>query len=509
MNCPAPFSCHVICLLMEESAQNNLYSGNGNMDPQKLRSVVKSCFSVLTLVLVFSSVFLIRCDPIDNSFDATVTVYVVNFVVLVIISCFSYYRRINLRVLYLILFILVISNVLLASNATGTVLTASNILTGSICGVSLLLYAGILSFSSPKSIRREILLGVAGATLVMPLFHTFTDFDGVLIRQILFVLVLATMFVLLIVVDRSKMSLPAAKEVFRKYGKKGKRLSEFIFSQRRSNLITLIMIIPFFFCQGVFGDISFEKGFSYSSSDIIMVGTCAVIFVLYIADRIKRTNAWFNTICFAVGAMYMTIIFSTLIIADYPPAVYGVMRAGLVVMQIWLLIMLSEIASEQSISPIFLYGVLAPVYLLPNIAGYSMAASIGDSAANGPILVSGAMMAIAVAAGVIVVLVMRSKSFTSDKPIKPLTAETVILTPEHGAAQFEEFCRKNGLSEKESEVILLYSQGRSVRSISTKMFLAESTVRTYIQRTYSKLDIHSRQELLDALDQSMQVDEKK
>ncbi|MGI6105769.1 MAG: hypothetical protein ACOYD7_06250 [Raoultibacter sp.] len=230
------------------------------MDSQKLLTSVKSCFSVLTLVLVFSSVFLIRCDPIDNSFATTVTVYVTNFIVLIAVSAYSYYRQINLRFLYFVLFALVVADLIMPTNATGALLVLSDILTGAVCGVALMLFAGMLSFSTPESIRRIILVGVAGASLVMPLFHVFTEFDGVLIRQILFALVLVTAFAFLFIVDDTKNPLPAAKEVFREYGNKGKHLSGFLFSQRRSTLITLIMITPFFFCQGVFGDISFEKG---------------------------------------------------------------------------------------------------------------------------------------------------------------------------------------------------------------------------------------------------------
>jgi len=54
----------------------------------------------------------------------------------------------------------------------------------------------------------------------------------------------------------------------------------------------------------------------------------------------------------------------------------------------------------------------------------------------------------------------------------------------------------------ESEAVQLYSQGRSVRSISSKLFISESTARTYIQRVYTKLEIHNRQELLDLLDEA-------
>jgi DNA-binding NarL/FixJ family response regulator len=120
-----------------------------------------------------------------------------------------------------------------------------------------------------------------------------------------------------------------------------------------------------------------------------------------------------------------------------------------------------------------------------------------------------------IAASAIVIVLLLTKSNISDLNS---SAQTDVLNqmPEDtpppppfipplgggGGDPFIFFCTTHGLSKMESEVIHLYSQGRSVRSISSKLFISESTTRTYIQRVYTKLNIHNRQKLLDLLDEA-------
>jgi DNA-binding CsgD family transcriptional regulator len=58
-----------------------------------------------------------------------------------------------------------------------------------------------------------------------------------------------------------------------------------------------------------------------------------------------------------------------------------------------------------------------------------------------------------------------------------------------------------GLSARELEVMHLYAQGRSANWIAEKLVISSNTVRTHLRAVYNKLDVHSRQELLDFIDQ--------
>lgn len=54
-----------------------------------------------------------------------------------------------------------------------------------------------------------------------------------------------------------------------------------------------------------------------------------------------------------------------------------------------------------------------------------------------------------------------------------------------------------GLSEREMQIALLIAQGRSKAHIADQLFVTENTVRTHAKNAYAKLDVHSKQELID------------
>lgn len=58
---------------------------------------------------------------------------------------------------------------------------------------------------------------------------------------------------------------------------------------------------------------------------------------------------------------------------------------------------------------------------------------------------------------------------------------------------------KHGLSEREVEVFLLLSQGRSRRLICQELFISDGSAKAYISRIYKKFGVTSKQELLAAV----------
>lgn len=74
---------------------------------------------------------------------------------------------------------------------------------------------------------------------------------------------------------------------------------------------------------------------------------------------------------------------------------------------------------------------------------------------------------------------------------------TAPLAQQDPSAKLCTIAEKAQLSKRETEVFILLAQGRSTPYIAGKLFLANSTVTTYVKRIYSKLGITSKQELLD------------
>ena len=58
-----------------------------------------------------------------------------------------------------------------------------------------------------------------------------------------------------------------------------------------------------------------------------------------------------------------------------------------------------------------------------------------------------------------------------------------------------------GLSPREREVVELLAQGRSQPYIRDCLVLSKSTVATHVRHIYAKLGIHTRQELIDLVNE--------
>ncbi len=81
----------------------------------------------------------------------------------------------------------------------------------------------------------------------------------------------------------------------------------------------------------------------------------------------------------------------------------------------------------------------------------------------------------------------------------------VFAAPEGGAAvelvdpRQQLLEERYGLSLREIEIMDLFAQGRSANWIADALFISKNTVRSHLRAIYGKLDVHTRQELLDRL----------
>lgn len=67
----------------------------------------------------------------------------------------------------------------------------------------------------------------------------------------------------------------------------------------------------------------------------------------------------------------------------------------------------------------------------------------------------------------------------------------------------ERLMAEAGLSARESDILRDFATGRTARHIADWYLISEHTVKTHLRRAYAKLDVHSRQELLDRMDEIM------
>ena len=72
-------------------------------------------------------------------------------------------------------------------------------------------------------------------------------------------------------------------------------------------------------------------------------------------------------------------------------------------------------------------------------------------------------------------------------------------TASHQDARLHHLRDAFGLTAREAEVALLLAEGRTAAYIAREFSLSQNTVRGYMRALYAKMDIHSKQELIDLM----------
>ena len=80
-------------------------------------------------------------------------------------------------------------------------------------------------------------------------------------------------------------------------------------------------------------------------------------------------------------------------------------------------------------------------------------------------------------------------------------AEALALDPEALERAIAAIPETVGISAREAQIMALFAQGRSANWIAEDLVISKNTVRSHIRSIYTKLDVHSRKELLAKLAQ--------
>jgi len=92
-------------------------------------------------------------------------------------------------------------------------------------------------------------------------------------------------------------------------------------------------------------------------------------------------------------------------------------------------------------------------------------------------------------------------------PTEPAAAREVAPASEPGVdydAACDRLAAQGGLSPREADVLRLLARGRTTARIQDELHISVNTVNTHVKHVFQKLDVHSRQELLDLVDRAVE-----
>ena len=170
---------------------------------------------------------------------------------------------------------------------------------------------------------------------------------------------------------------------------------------------------------------------------------------------------------------------------------------------------MAYLAFRYDFSPVRIFAIGQGVYFLASTVGWAggavLAPYYGDTMVRMAVGIALAFMVIVVLVYVFPEMDLKrvmAWSVDGDRVGRPASAVAAPLAEASVAATVGIGCAADaryGLSTRELEILDLLAPGRSANWIADNLTISKNTVRSHLRAIYTKLDVHTRQELLDFL----------
>ena len=184
--------------------------------------------------------------------------------------------------------------------------------------------------------------------------------------------------------------------------------------------------------------------------------------------------------------------------------------AGQVAFRIFILVMLCNICYRFSVPPLWVFAVIRAAMMVAEGCGLTL-----SSIFSAVPLLQSSDYKIAICYAIVLLLVLAM--VPAQRGNAPENFWDVVPRAKKQAGRPEQFsavvgshqirlwrcsqvARKYGLTHREEEVLGCLVQGKTRIQIGEELFLSENTVRTHLRHLYAKLDVHSKQEALEIVD---------
>lgn len=300
--------------------------------------------------------------------------------------------------------------------------------------------------------------------------------------------------------------------------------------QYRSALFELgDSLVAFFVLEAVIGVLNsfmlagrFTFAGSGSVSSLAMVSAVITFSaVVFVAQRIPRASTAFRVIVPAIAAL---LVFMPFLGEVYNLFFSTVLLGGYYFVALLITYLIAEVAHERRVSPYVLMGVAsggARVCLVVALAvGYTLGSVQGGLFGES----EHTMRFLVIVVAVIYVLSMALVFISRDRWRRRAVAEQVEDETPASAAEaggegagpvaeavpveaidpVEERCAslavRGSLTGREGEILGFLARGRTNAHIAGVLFVSENTVRSHVRNIYSKLGVHTRQQLIDLVE---------
>ena len=173
---------------------------------------------------------------------------------------------------------------------------------------------------------------------------------------------------------------------------------------------------------------------------------------------------------------------------------------------ILIMIILTSLSFRQGISAIWLFGIERAIRVSFNMLGRQTESLVSETDFMGglpPDFVLNALVILLVA--VLTMMLLTSKGMPDRWGVAFFDSsedadESYLVNDQHLAALCGKVAKERLLSQREEEVLFLLAQRKSIGAVEKELVVAKGTAKTHIRNVYRKLDVHSRDELVEYLE---------
>lgn len=179
-----------------------------------------------------------------------------------------------------------------------------------------------------------------------------------------------------------------------------------------------------------------------------------------------------------------------------------------------LFLALADIARHSAYSPVTVFAAGWLAYALPFSLGDILGESVQAIAPDASMAMAAIVWLLVIvtllffdesSAGKRLIFTELNDEGDEDTSAKRFGAQQRALNEERAADMLSLRCRSLAeelkLTPREHEILELMARGRSKTYIAEAFFISENTVRGHVKHLYAKLDVHSKQELVDRVEQ--------
>jgi DNA-binding CsgD family transcriptional regulator len=483
----------------------------GRLSEHEMRALalpegLRSALFIAAFTFSCTTIYLHEFQSFTEDIFIAVVPNLVSVAALLLLAWWAYCRSSNIHIMLACLVVLVgIWAFLLVTPMPLPTFGFTGILNGVAGALKMLIAGALLTYLSPKNAKNEILLGFLFSALVIPAFHAVGVLDVSSIQVWTFIGFCLFSALYILFTQKSREPFPPVHSVSFNKGNSG--LSGLTELLRQSPLLMLLLPIVFFFlCFGALEVFSIYRGFGYIASDIPMYSAFGIAAVLYLVNRLKVITAWINILIVIAWIIFISSLFAVLLVDDFSPLIFSAMSAATQIMHVPIWFSLSEHSTEHSVSPLFLFGVAMSILLISITVGrigmLLLFTYVTTDVQITSKIAAGTLAAISLLAIFLFIFQTRHNNKDVNECNAQLTRQVFVIN-----RRFRTWGEDIGVTAREFEVLQLYAQGRSVPFISSELSVSESTIKTHIRRSYVKLGVHNKQELLDIIESFKALDD--